>query len=206
MGAVGNRFSPENLVRFSSLLVLTLLQLCLASRGDESPLFRSCVQQCLGVHESKDENVTTVRGLVPTCVGTDNSRVARLPFSWDCKSDCKYRCMWNIESNRSKPPEKYFGKWPFVRLGLMQEPASVVLSLANLAANAHCLIRLVGLPSISGALHGLKMLDPRRYTHILFKQSAKQGSRSKKKLTMVYLWAVHFALAVNAWTWSSVRS
>jgi len=40
---------------------------------------------------------------------------------------------------------KYDGKWPFRRVLGMQEVASVLFSLCNLAAQAHCLVRLTAL-------------------------------------------------------------
>ena len=198
------RIAPTLLVA----LLLALQRSALASSGDESLQFRSCVRRCREVGEvgevgddvvnaGKDERE---RGMVMLrCPdGPLAAPSQQLPFSWDCDAECQYRCMWAIESDSriSSPfyrPNKYFGKWPFVRLGPMQEPASVALSLANLVANAHCLARLVGLAR------------PRRGG-----QSQSQA-RSKKKQTKewsvaaAHAWLVHFVLAVNAWLWSAVR-
>lgn len=75
-------------------------------------------------------------------------------WRWDCAADCSYLCMWRVEtsrafdsagSSRKLPVWKYYGKWPFVRWAGMQEPASVLFSLANLAAHALCLLRFVRL-------------------------------------------------------------
>lgn len=195
------RIAPTLLVA----LLLALQRSALASSGDESLQFRACVRRCREVDEVDDDVVDAgkderERGMVvPRC--SDGPLAApsqQLPFSWDCNAECQYRCMWAIESDSriSSPfyrPNKYFGKWPFVRLGPMQEPASVALSLANLVANAHCLARLVGLAR------------PRRGG-----QSQSQA-RSKKKQTKewsvaaAHAWLVHFVLAVNAWLWSAVR-
>jgi hypothetical protein len=41
-----------------------------------------------------------------------------------------------------RPPLKYHGKWPFARLLGVQEPASVLASLANLASHAYGYARL----------------------------------------------------------------
>ncbi len=179
---------------------------CLASRGDESALFRSCVRQCLGVEGNQDGGDTAVQPIVPACPGPD----AELPALWDCDSECKYRCMWKIETKRPGRVEKYFGKWPFVRLGPMQEPASVALSIANLAANAHCLMRLLSLldfcRSSRAPRASITSENSRagRGTGKGFKQTRGGPERQGKK-SMVLLWALHFTLAVNAWTWSSVR-
>jgi len=185
---------------------------CLASRGDESTLFRSCVRQCLDADTDTDTGGdmdggdTAVRRTVPACVGS----AAQLPASWDCDSECKYRCMWEIETKRSGRVDKYYGKWPFTRLGPMQEPASVALSIANLAANAHCLMRLLGLldffRSSRDERASITSDNSRagRGSGKGWKQNRGGPERPRKK-SMVLLWALHFALAVNAWTWSSVR-
>ncbi len=71
---------------------------------------------------------------------------------WDCGADCAYHCMRAIEAQRaaakSGPVFKYTGKWPFVRLLGAQELASVVFSLANLAAH------VIGLRRFAAALPG----------------------------------------------------
>ena len=61
------------------------------------------------------------------------------------QADCRYRCMHLVEAERlvaALPPLKYHGKWPFIRLLGLQEPASVALSLANLWAHVHGFARL----------------------------------------------------------------
>lgn len=56
-----------------------------------------------------------------------------------------------LESHTAAAPSscpatvKYFGKWPFRRVAGMQEVASVVFSLANFLAQAHCLLRFIAL-------------------------------------------------------------
>lgn len=101
--------------------------------------------------------------------------------------------MWLLED--AKPPgaavEKFYGKWPFVRALGAQEPASVALSLANLAVNATCLAQVAG--------HLVHQAQP----------GAKRGAarrRPRRGATALrpWLWAAHFALACNAWVWSSV--
>jgi len=176
------------------LVFVFLLGGSLASRGDESVQFRSCVRRCREVERGEsDAAAAAAVVVVPRCHEDGASAPeARVPFSWDCESECQYRCMWAIEGERadqlsSHRPEKYFGKWPFVRLGPMQEPASVVLSLANLVANGHCLVRLVRIVRS----HSLSKRD---------RKAAKQLNRGRN----ARLWLVHFVLAVNAWTWSAV--
>ncbi|XP_075238229.1 per1-like protein PGAP3 isoform X2 [Lycorma delicatula] len=52
--------------------------------------------------------------------------------------------MWNVVDSfavKGWPPPQFHGKWPFVRWLGMQEPASVIFSLCNLAVNALMLRR-----------------------------------------------------------------
>ena len=189
-------------------LVLVPLLPCLASRGDESALFRSCFRQCLDIDANQGRNSTAVHGMVPACRGPDDSG-GQLPVLWDCDGECKYRCMWKIETERSGRAQTDFGKWPFARLGPMQEPASVALSLANLAANAHCLLRLLsmlGLLDVPRASRASIASENSRAGCGIGKGTKQSRGPERRRInSMVLLWVVHFTLAVNAWTWSSVR-
>lgn len=52
--------------------------------------------------------------------------------------DCAYTCMHSVEAARRAAgarPLQYHGKWPFVRIAGLTEPASVVFSLLNLFAH-----------------------------------------------------------------------
>jgi hypothetical protein len=51
--------------------------------------------------------------------------------------------MWQVEEERrgeGQEPTKYFGKWPFLRVGGMQELASTLFSLGNLLPHARALV------------------------------------------------------------------
>ena len=144
-----------------------LVRPVLSSSGDESIRFRTCVSTCQGA--SSDEPV-----MVAPCV--------QQSYVWDCQADCRYRCMWSIEkmkrdSGKKMLVEKYFGKWPFVKIGPIQEPASVLMSVVNMLANAYCLKKLLGI--FRGKGHAIYQ----------FKNT---------------LWMIHFVLAIHAWIWSSV--
>jgi hypothetical protein len=68
---------------------------------------------------------------------------ARRALGWSCGDDCRYSCMWWVEEQRradGAPPAKYFGKWPFVRVGGAQEVASTVFSVGNLVPHARALL------------------------------------------------------------------
>jgi hypothetical protein len=89
--------------------------------------------------------------------------------------------MWEAESARAAgaPAEKYHGKWAFVRAAGVQEPASVLFSLGNMAVQAAGLARYARrLRRAGGAPAGGSGLGP--------------------------LWVAHGALACNAWLWSAV--
>ena len=182
------------------VLLLTLLPgLGRASQGDQSAVYQSCLVGCRRGGVSADDDVGDgMRGVAesPLCVEEgDHSgyRLSRLEeftlrriMRWGCESDCRYTCMWMIEgekrrqaiaTNQDTTVYKYHGKWPFVRILGMQEPASVVLSLLNLGANVNCMWLL------------------RKYIG-----SMEPATRVGKG----FLWYGHFALASNAWVWSAI--
>lgn len=86
-----------------------------ASEGDELPEFQSCVNKCI----LKEANNCSL------------PLYLKLTF-WTCSDDCQYNCMQNVTSSRPPPMLQFYGKWPFYRLGGIQEPASVLFSLGNL--------------------------------------------------------------------------
>lgn len=56
-------------------------------------------------------------------------------FQWSCKDNCKYECMWKtvdgfLEYEKFVP--QFYGKWPFIRMFGIQEPASTLFSIFNL--------------------------------------------------------------------------
>ena len=82
------------------LVLVFLLGGSLASRGDESVQFRSCVSRCREVERGESDAAAAV--VVPRCHEDGASAPeARVPFSWDCESECQYRCMWAIEGERA---------------------------------------------------------------------------------------------------------
>ncbi|KAG6461036.1 hypothetical protein O3G_MSEX012386 [Manduca sexta] len=61
-------------------------------------------------------------------------------IGWTCSDECRYICMWNtvekFQAQHGYVP-KFHGKWPFTRMLGMQEPASAIASMLNLATNAY---------------------------------------------------------------------
>ncbi|EFJ44205.1 hypothetical protein VOLCADRAFT_44760, partial [Volvox carteri f. nagariensis] len=107
-------------------------------------------------------------------------------FRWKCEDDCTYHCMRAVEAWKSTggkgPIEKYYGKWPFLRVLGMQELASVLASLANLIAHAICLSRLLPLAEVP----------------------ATGSSCSRSLYPFLWMWTAYGCLHMNAWFWSAV--
>jgi len=99
-----------------TLLFLLLLPHTHQSAGDRSPLYQARLAKCIHTKACPQK-----------------------PVLWSCADDCKYTTMQNLEKEREgegKYPWQYNGKWPFIRIAGIQEPASVVFSIANLWAHA----------------------------------------------------------------------
>ncbi|MQL93097.1 hypothetical protein Taro_025735 [Colocasia esculenta] len=105
---------------------------------------------------------------------------------WNCKSDCRYHCTMRRESEREKlglEPVKYYGKWPFKRVSVFQEPVSAVFSALNLVMHFN------GWLSFFLLLHYKLPLRP-------------QSRRTYYEYTG--LWHIYGLLAMNAWFWSAI--
>ena len=55
---------------------------------------------------------------------------------WSCPEECSYQCMWDTVENSYRkndfPVQQFHGKWPFIRILGIQEPASALFSIFNL--------------------------------------------------------------------------
>ena len=104
-------------VRLICLAFLMLPVCCWAAQqGQQDGKFQTCMVTCTS-----------------SCVTL--SPILRL-MQWDCRDDRRYQCMWQDVEFRQKsslPIVQYYGKWPFIRVFGLQELASVVFSLLNLA-------------------------------------------------------------------------
>ncbi|KAJ2401785.1 hypothetical protein GGI23_001166 [Coemansia sp. RSA 2559] len=101
------------------MLLLLLAHATVASSGDRQPGFQRCVRTC--VHADCAVNA------------------APLPLHlrallWTCESNCDYKCQRQQTHQarlNARRIHQYHGKWPFVRIVGIQEPASVVFSVLN---------------------------------------------------------------------------
>ncbi|KAJ2743440.1 hypothetical protein GGI20_003738 [Coemansia sp. BCRC 34301] len=105
----------------SGLLILLLLALsAVASSGDRQPSFKACVKSCIAKDCSPE--------------APPLSAVLRALW-WTCESNCDYKCQRKLtvaaQSHARGVVHQYHGKWPFVRIMGVQEPASVIFSLLN---------------------------------------------------------------------------
>lgn len=229
--------------------LLGLLGAAAGSPGDQSWPFQRCAAQCrrtgcaslapLPAGSSAGSGLPATRRCSPLCRGSGgggggiNGAQQATPLAlrlwrWDCAADCSYLCMWQLEGSRRQAgaaPQKYHGKWPFARLAGMQEPASVLFSLLNLAAHVHCLARfrrLCGAQRVQRAQHGKTAAAGRTAAAaqngaagcaICGTGGASNGSAcaacaqaadAPEPHPYAWLWAGYMLLSINAWLWSAV--
>ncbi|XP_023322124.1 post-GPI attachment to proteins factor 3 isoform X2 [Eurytemora carolleeae] len=114
--------------------ILVFVGTCSCSWGDNSPEFRSCTEACTRSncsHPSDLEKWSSAQSFPEKFIG------------WSCSDDCVYGCMWSsmqILFKRYGRVPQYFGRWPFIRILGLQEPASVVFSLFNFVSHLYMLI------------------------------------------------------------------
>ncbi|GLC42014.1 amino acid permease [Pleodorina starrii] len=133
-------------------------------------------------------------------------------FRWSCADDCKYHCMraveaWKAVEGRNAPVEKYYGKWPFLRVLGMQELASVLASLANLLAHALCLSRLRA-EALRASPHAraspLQAVVSPQPAPVAAVHTPGYGNGSRSPYPFLWLWTAYGCLHINAWVWSAV--
>ncbi|KAJ1643957.1 hypothetical protein LPJ64_004316 [Coemansia asiatica] len=102
------------------VLFLSVFSLgALASSGDRQKSFRTCVRTCI------QTSCTQESPPLPLYL--------RL-LQWTCESNCDYHCQRQITVKAQMDGQRvhqYHGKWPFIRVFGIQEPASVVFSVLN---------------------------------------------------------------------------
>jgi len=115
------------------ILVSSLVTPNLASWGDQSSFYILCGQNC------RKQNCQSEDGLTQW---QQKQSIAERLVGWECIDDCKYDCMWatvdEMKYRHGQVPQ-FHGKWPFVRLFGIQEPASTFFSILNLLSNLYML-------------------------------------------------------------------
>ncbi|KAH8877953.1 Post-GPI attachment to proteins factor 3 [Schistosoma japonicum] len=144
----------------------------ITSIGDQAYVFYKCNQKCIeGICESSPNK----RSCWDKHFNSSSVVMFEHTILWDCKSECRYRCMWNTVSAFEKdglPVPQFNGKWPFVRLCGMQEPASVLFSLLNLVFICYMFSQF--------------------YKYVPFNSP------------MYKTWVVQTVFSMNAWVWSII--
>ena len=127
-----------------------------ASPGDESTKYQLCLRKCIieasgEEFDSASEEAVAVLVANPDCFFKKFEpsflKSRYLDILWDTEAHCRYFCMHRTEKDEldfaatrglARPrPQKYYGKWPFLRLFGMQEFFSVIFSLCNLVVNIY---------------------------------------------------------------------
>lgn len=111
-------------------LVIVVVICCLfvpakASPGDRSEAYQACLKQCTAENCSDADRLAHF---------TSQQWWYLAVFGWECDDECRYQCMWvTVTDFQRKGQEipQFHGKWPFVRLYGIQEPASALFSILN---------------------------------------------------------------------------
>ncbi|KAL1501827.1 hypothetical protein ABEB36_007081 [Hypothenemus hampei] len=107
-----------------------------ASIGDRSQIYQRCLDKCQILNCTQDGQ---------SFISQAQPLHLKLTF-WSCLDECKYDCMWitvNGFHQRGYKTPQFYGKWPFLRLLGIQEPASFIFSLLNLFTHLFMLKKFV---------------------------------------------------------------
>ncbi|XP_053625033.1 post-GPI attachment to proteins factor 3 [Plodia interpunctella] len=124
---------PIDLSIFVLFIIIQNFGFISTSDGDRSPFYQKCLKSCKSANCTKDGSSLSPKALKLQDLG---SRLLR----WGCQAECQYQCMWKtVEGFQERGYEtpKFHGKWPFVRVFGVQEPASAFASLLNLATHVY---------------------------------------------------------------------
>ncbi|KAF5279257.1 hypothetical protein FQA39_LY18301 [Lamprigera yunnana] len=114
------------------LQVIRILTFCVFIRnsiqsvGDRSPFYQKCLEKCTSTNCSTD-------GV--EFINNKQQPIILQITQWRCSDECGHECMWHTVlafNKRNWKIPQFHGKWPFIRILGLQEPASVVFSLLNL--------------------------------------------------------------------------
>lgn len=107
----------------------------------------------------------------------------------------RYLCMSDVEHRKrlaGKPPMKYFGKWPFLRVLGMQEFVSALFSVANL------LVHMYGFDYLTEKISALT--NPSSSTD----DAPALKSSNHAAYPFLWTWRIYSILHMNAWAWSTL--
>ncbi|CAL9124976.1 unnamed protein product [Musa textilis] len=161
-----------------------------ASEGDADPLYRVCIEQCEKMGSVGDISIQHCQFLSDGVLA-DSPWYMQEPLyvqwkQWNCRSDCQYFCMMRREKEREAlglRPVKYYGKWPFKRSSVLQEPVSAVLSALTLV------VQFNGWLSFFLLSYYKLPLRP-------------HSGRTYYEYTC--LWHIYGLLSMNAWFWGAI--
>lgn len=127
MAKLGKKISQNALGMLPWILwwFLGNLDLIEGSLGDRSYIYQRCLRSC------RNENCTKAASLQHF---QETQSWIEGQLYWSCENECQYQCMWKTVEAFQKDDiaiPQFHGKWPFVRLFGIQEPASVVFSVLN---------------------------------------------------------------------------
>ncbi|XP_023210374.1 post-GPI attachment to proteins factor 3-like isoform X1 [Centruroides sculpturatus] len=112
-------------ILYALAVSFSLVGIVKASSGDRSDIYQSCLKWCTAENCSDADNIAhfaTHQSWHLTVLG------------WKCDDECEYQCMWDAVYDfrkRKQPIPQFHGKWPFIRILGIQEPASALFSVLN---------------------------------------------------------------------------
>nr|SVE69827.1 EOG090X0702 [Eubosmina coregoni] len=115
----------ERALTVFSIICINHAKNIMASTGDRSQMFYTCLQKCLKTNCSE----STISYELPLHLKL---------LQWTCSDDCKYYCMWPTVDwfvDAGIGVQQFYGKWPFIRFLGIQEPAAMLFSLLNMACH-----------------------------------------------------------------------
>jgi len=108
------------------LLICIFIHSTTQSAGDNSPFYQKCLEKC-NILNCTDDGLNFLNN-------NKQSLILKIT-QWSCDDECRYDCMWQtviaFHKRKWRVPQ-FHGKWPFIRILGLQEPASVAFSLLNL--------------------------------------------------------------------------
>uniref|UniRef100_A0A182M7J0 Post-GPI attachment to proteins factor 3 n=1 Tax=Anopheles culicifacies TaxID=139723 RepID=A0A182M7J0_9DIPT len=125
------------------LLLIYYFPPIFASGGDRSQFYQNCLKFCTLDNCTQCKYMGWAGVSYKKELQWKHGSINKL-LLWTCYDECVYDCMWKTTSafhNRNWTTPQFYGKWPFVRFLGMQEPASVLFSIANFIAHYKMLQR-----------------------------------------------------------------